>query len=357
VTSEREHDVTIAFVGVGQGDCTVAVDHGTGRALLIDCPNGRAAAVKAVLSELGDPDVDTAIITHWDIDHFAGVLDMAEDLTCNVVLYNHESFIAAPAAAAPSIGAGGQRVHPDPILLSGLRRLNARPAHAVGPATRGSGGRIGRIQWTVLAPRHADLTRAVISRNRNTASVVIRLDVEETHMVLGSQPGPLSVLVCGDADGELWPPLLSTQELRSQIVRWPHHGAVSALGGGDFEAKLLTATGAQVVVLSVGSMNRYHHPRQAVVRAITTDCRVSVMCSQFTPYCGHPAGASPCAGTVLVQVVGSTVEIHPTLAEHRARVEGLPHAQCLPTGRARVVTCALCRPDVSSEWDHGLAAK
>ena len=32
--------VSIVFLNVGQGDCTIAVDHDVGEALLIDCPRG-----------------------------------------------------------------------------------------------------------------------------------------------------------------------------------------------------------------------------------------------------------------------------------------------------------------------------
>ena len=87
-------EVTVRFVDVGQGDCTVAVDHGTGDALLIDCPKGGAKTAITALRDLGVDRLAVAIITHWHADHYGDVLTVADHFGTPVIHYNCEGFEA-----------------------------------------------------------------------------------------------------------------------------------------------------------------------------------------------------------------------------------------------------------------------
>src|SRR5689334_338722 len=86
------------FLNVGQGDCTFAIDHRTRSAILIDCPSGSVKALVGV-AQRENAVLDTAIVTHWDLDHYGGIARAAAALSARQVLYNHDTFF--PDAESP----------------------------------------------------------------------------------------------------------------------------------------------------------------------------------------------------------------------------------------------------------------
>ncbi|HET6454769.1 MAG TPA: MBL fold metallo-hydrolase, partial [Armatimonadota bacterium] len=73
----------IAFIDVGQGDCTIAYEGTSKAAIVIDCGEGSSA--RQYLEQLA-PDglsIRMIAITHRHVDHFAGFLELlsAADLS------------------------------------------------------------------------------------------------------------------------------------------------------------------------------------------------------------------------------------------------------------------------------------
>ena len=94
--------VTVACVDVGQGDATVAVDHLSGKAVLVDCRGGHHQIVVDELERLGFSELCDAIVTHTQLDHFGGVLDVLEALAerfTGTLRFNQDSFLATPVSA------------------------------------------------------------------------------------------------------------------------------------------------------------------------------------------------------------------------------------------------------------------
>src|SRR5215218_6905536 len=92
---------TVACIDVGQGDCTVAVDHETGEGLLIDCRIGHHGEALREFDYLGLAELRAAIVSHTQLDHFGGVLDVLEALAdrfTGTLHFNHDSFMATPVA-------------------------------------------------------------------------------------------------------------------------------------------------------------------------------------------------------------------------------------------------------------------
>src|SRR5437660_1645169 len=93
--------VTIACVDVGQGDATVAVDDVSGKALLVDCRGGHHQLVVDELERLGFAELCDAIVTHTQLDHFGGVLDVLETLAerfTGMLRFNQDSLLATPVS-------------------------------------------------------------------------------------------------------------------------------------------------------------------------------------------------------------------------------------------------------------------
>lgn len=317
-------DGTIAevwFVDVGQGDCTLIADSESSRALLIDC-NTRNVALVVDLIRTKRLLLDTAIVTHWDRDHYGGVARIATALPIRRVLYNHDTLFPGPQARAG--------IKSTIKMFLGLQKLGTE----LNDAKEGAGDDIGRVHWELLAPSHSEVSQAVVAGNRNIASAVVRINA-----------GDISVLVGGDAVASTWERLLAAGLFHADILRWPHHGA--DLHGdrlGEVRERILDQVSPIYVIVSTGATNTYGHPSVETVQAAAA--KATVMCTQVTPACfGHrrqeerlsatgrssvSSLTSPsCAGTVHISVTASGILVHPHAREMNERVRQWPHPMCL----------------------------
>ncbi len=310
VTSTRDgldsSTVEILFLDVGQGDATLAIDWQTLRALLIDCPAGKETVVEDAVESRGIS-LDTAIISHWDADHYGGIIQIVDTLGVRSLRYNYDTFFDGTR------GARALAVH---------RRLaDDRYRHLeMGNAEEGAVGKIGNLSYTIAAPSRQTLHRALVHRDRNLASSVVFL---EAH---GSK-----IIVAGDADGRVWKALVDKGvSLNSDVLRWPHHGALTHTNQGLDSAALLHHVSPTHVIVSVGSQNRYRHPQEGFIETIR-DSNSHVMCTEVTPLC-HSLSAREvrqCAGTVSVRLrQGGGILITPSIPKHRSTIAGWAHPRC-----------------------------
>lgn len=314
----------VMFLDVGQGDATLVIDHGSKNAVLIDCPAGQERVVEAALDQSGSR-LDTVIITHWDIDHFGGVLSLVGRRSCRRIMYNHDTLIAHGKNS--TIMATLRR-----FLDDSLRHVQLAAAEA------GFSDEIGCLKFELLAPSHAQLTQAVASSDRNLASGVVKICVAS-----------LRVLIGGDADGRVWRRLLDAGvDLEVDILKWPHHGGLGLSASNVDAPRLVTATRPGTVIFSVGSANRYNHPMPDAIHAVTT-AGAEAVCTEATPQC-HSAAVrgTRCAGTVAVRVYPSGLHVRtPTVSDHRAVVDGWSSPVC------RAVSASLAQNLTSTALQRG----
>ncbi len=321
---------TLRFLDVGQGDCTMAVDHEQCVALIIDCPLGALTEVERAMtdSEVSRPDL--VVITHSDTDHMAGVVALARNRGAREVRWNSDrSLPSDPTDRAK--------------WRAALRALAALPDDgvAVGPATEGVAGQLGSIGYRFLAPSHAMVSRAQADARPNHASAIIRLEI-----------AALVALVGGDADGASWHRLISGgTDLHAAVFRLPHHGGEITLGPADATwPEVLEAVGAAFHVVSVGTANPYGHPVTEALEALRGRAAgARVLCTEVNPVCagsaplprsspGLPAsalagrggrpGACRCAGTVTIEVGDTGWTVSPSPAEHRVVMSRLESPMC-----------------------------
>jgi competence protein ComEC len=306
---------TIAFVDVGQGDCTVAVDDVTGQGLLIDCRSGQHPQAVAEFERLGLTELRAAIVSHSQMDHFGGVLDVLETLAerfTGTLHFNHDSLMATPVAG-PDRKVAGQKLR---ALINRAREYGNR----VRRANAGDSQQMaGSIAAELLAPAYDDILAAIDNGDPNRASgiVLLRVGADDCMIVGGDAP-----LVTWERIADRLP--------KGCVVRWPHHGG--GIGPqADTHQRLRDLLEPSVIVVSVGAGNSHGHPTSAFFAA-AGGRPGQLLCTQATASClagGTPARS--CAGTIRIYADGSgTPSIVPDTADHRALVASLGNAQCLP---------------------------
>jgi beta-lactamase superfamily II metal-dependent hydrolase len=315
--------VRVWFVDVGAGDCTLVLDMTTRRALLVDCPSNRVDKVYQVLDAEG-ASLDTVIVTHWDIDHYGGAARLAIDLKVNKVLYNHDTLFVSDDS-------------PGHLIRTTLKNFLNVPfgQEVLGSAAAGQQGSIGELSWRILAPTYADLTKAYVARRRNIASAVVEIKIPN-----------LRILIGGDAVGATWERLLIDGGLKSDVLRWPHHGAdLAGDRDGSIRDEVLAAVDPSLVVISTGATNPHGHPSE-LIAARAARATGSLACTQVTAGCfGFPSRISrksdeaqtlmlghkdePCAGTILIDCWETSHRVSPSPSERAARIATWPHPMCM----------------------------
>lgn len=260
---DSHHEVvTVAFVDVSQGDCTIVMP-APEAGILIDCPNKRAVDAVAALRGLGVSHLALAFITHWDADHFGGVLTVASAFGCNEIRYNHDTLIADTDT-------------PKQLRLAILLRLLSSEfsdTH-LAAAESGHSGTVAAVSWELLGPDHRTLTEAVGRRNRNRGSAILSVHCADTRIIIG-----------GDADAVGWARAMRRGDVTAEILRTSHHGAMGELTRFPTIEEIIRAIRPAFVITSVGSTNTYGHPGERVVAAARA-VGARVMCTEATGKCG-----------------------------------------------------------------------
>ena len=234
----------VTFLDVGQGDATV-LELPDGQIVLIDggpayrrLDMGRAV-IGPYLWNLGIHRIDHVVATHPQWDHVGGLPWVLHTFEVGSYWSNgvsrSKAFYQRLQTAVRSAQLDEQVVFAgSTIMQSDLCSLVVlSPLDQNSPLTRVS-------------------TREISGTELNNRSLVIRLDC-----------GPHSILFTADAEQQALEQLQQMPLGRSaSIVKVPHHGAKSSLHHG-----WVNQLGAQAMVVSVGSHNRYGHPAAEVIGA------------------------------------------------------------------------------------------
>jgi beta-lactamase superfamily II metal-dependent hydrolase len=242
---EISADVTrVVFVDVGQGDSTIVVAPG-GETLLIDGGKaGRGDVVAAALDTYAAGRLDAVVVSHFDADHLAGVVELLAGPDGTVG--NTDDIVPAVRLSPDDDGSC------DSVTCGRFRGLAAQPftAPAVGDTIP-----LGAVTATVLAV-DGDVGDGPISgaTDDNERSVVVRLDF-----------GGRSVLITGDLTGggdgtaDLETPL-ADKTGPVDVLRLGHHGSRTSS-----TQSALSRWSPRAAVFSLGTDNTYCHPAQEVV--------------------------------------------------------------------------------------------
>lgn len=231
LAGERGGKLTVAFLDVGQGDA-IYIESPTGIQVLVD-----GGPDKSVLAELGrmmpffDRSIDAIIVTNPDQDHFAGFIDVLERYAVDVFI--------EPGVLKESASYGDLLRH---VTNEGAARVIARRGQVIDIG----GGAVIEI----LFP-----DRDVSGLEPNTGSIVARL-----------RYGATGVLLMGDSVKAIEEYLarLDGADLKSDILKVGHHGSRTSTSD-----TLLGLASPAYAVISAGKDNRYGHPHQEVLDALS----------------------------------------------------------------------------------------
>ena len=228
--SQRENNLRIAFLDVGQGD-----------SIFIESPNGRQVLIdgginRGVLNKLGevmpfyDRSIDVVIGTHPDADHIGGLVDVLSD-------YDVEIYMDPKAVAETE-------VYSSLLQVVGDEKINYLQGVAGQVINLGDGVRL-EILFPNLGQESSD---------KNDYSIVAKLIYRENEVLLTGDAGRLIEMDLVEIYGE---------ELQADILKIGHHGSKTS------SSKIFLKTvSPHYAIISAGCDNNFDHPHDEVMEAL-----------------------------------------------------------------------------------------
>lgn len=90
-----------------------------------------------------------------------------------------------------------------------------------------------------------------------------KLDPNLFSLIFYYEEKPIRILLTGDTTGEILNKLLKKKEIKSTILKIPHHGSKNGLN-----ADFLRLADPTISVISLGKKNRYGHPSQEIIKML-----------------------------------------------------------------------------------------
>ncbi len=273
--------LTLHFIDVGQGDCTLIQTPG-GQNVLIDTGGWREEftagsgagdqVVAPYLRRLGINRLDALILTHPHEDHCGGAAYLTGVFPIKLA-------VVPPLGCTAEKGGGGDLTAGVPDAYRAL--LEDLSSHGTKIAAAAAGDTLhlnGGLQIDFLGPP-AEQCAPEMAGNPNNTSLVARLCF-----------GGHSFLLTGDI--ELWAQeelLKSGADLRSNVLKVPHHGSRSLL------PQFIEAVQPALAVISVGTHNTFGHPAQSTLEVLSR--------------CGAKVLRTDLHGAVIVHTDGRSMKV------------------------------------------------
>jgi len=219
----------IYFLDVGQGDSELAVLAG-GAKILIDGGGGKSVlyALEKALNA-NDKYIDLMVLSHPNIDHFGGLIDVLRHYKVGAFMYN-----------------GDKNQSPAYEELENELKISKTRVIEVG---QGDKIKYRDNSFYVFHPRKNRGADSEVNEN----SLVMMLDIQGTKSFF-----------TGDTSLKILEKLGKEYNLRADILKIPHHGSKYS-----FDEKLLGQIEPRVAVIEVGK-NSYGHPASQVLEVFQT---------------------------------------------------------------------------------------
>ncbi len=309
--------VRVVCLDVGQGDATVVLGPEPGTAILVD-----AARAEPVLDLLWREQVHTitlALVTHDDQDHIHG---FGPVLRTFVEQGGRVQYVAVDQFRSEASKGYTRLLQMLVELTEGGTVLCPPTTDSITLKTALDSMRLGDL----LFPTFQDLQFSRLRGDPNEGSAVLLLEWTGRRVLLGADLGESG-----------WRKLIRQdhRDLAAAVLRYPHHGGSFPLSDHEGDAlsedEFLGAVDPAIVIISVGTSNRYDHPDPLVLRAIRkrrkAGAGVRLLCTEANYHCIEPGGkpfrtkpqpAIMCAGTITVELTAAGIVVTPTKDEHEA---------------------------------------
>ena len=227
--TQPEGVMTVDFIDVGQGDCTLIIQNHT--VILVDGgESGEADTVINFLKNKGITEIDCCIATHPHSDHIGSLSDVFAEFDVKDVIM-------------PEIP---EKLIPTSKSYERFLKALETCVENVYPAQAGESYEYGKIKIELLGPvKKYD--------NLNDMSIVSRIIYENT-----------SVLLTGDAETPAEKDILKRgADCTADLLKIGHHG--SRTSSCD---EWLKVVNPQYAVISCGADNDYGHPHKQLIKRL-----------------------------------------------------------------------------------------
>ncbi len=214
-------ETEIYFLDVGQGDGELIVFPGRAKVLIDGGPNGGIVSRIGEILPVADRRIDVLALTHPQLDHYAGFIEIVKRYEVGVFIYNGRLSGDAPFRE----------------LLETLKKRKI-PMIVLG---EGDKIKIGDAVFSVLNPSGEFLKSAEL----NDATLV---------MALAEGEGAFRAVFTGDIGLNVEEYLTEKYDVKTDVLKVAHHG--SRYSSGD---KFLAEARPKLAVIEVGR-NSYGHP-------------------------------------------------------------------------------------------------
>lgn len=227
----KPNNLVVNFLDIGQGDATLIITPKFYKILIDVGPD------LTILSKLSkyllffDNKIDFIILTHPDIDHIAGAVDVLKRYKVGAILFN---------------GVSKNHIYYQEFLKIVYKKQIPIFVVSEGQVIKLSDG----VNFKILSPSENLLTEK-LKKDDNLTSIVAKLIYNNN-----------SFLFTADAPDSLEKELLKF-DLKSDILKVAHHGSKTS-SSIDF----LRAVKPIFSVISVGINNKYGHPYQIVLERL-----------------------------------------------------------------------------------------
>lgn len=230
-------EMSVHFVDVGQGDCTII--ESDGKVILIDSgERDKAQTVINYLTNMGVESLDYCIVTHPHTDHMGSMAEVLSHYKAEKMIMPQLSEVNIPTTATF-----------EDFLLSAEENCDEIIA-----AEAGYTYSMGEVEIQILGPCEQD-------EDLNNMSVVAKIVYDE-----------VSFLITGDCSFDEEDDIMDNyyNQLRSDVLKVGHHGS-----SGSTSTDWLEAIEPDTAVISVGEGNSYGHPTKKVLNILEDfDCEI-----------------------------------------------------------------------------------
>ncbi len=231
----------ICFLDVDQGDSCLIISPDSHSILIDGGIRGKGyQVIIPALDYFGLKNVDYGVISHLDLDHSGGILDLLESELIEEVFL--------PDLTADQLSVQGA----DKVVYQDLEHYSTKfkiPLHKV---RQGDSLEFPKLRFScqLISPGMEQLTGKI---DPNNTSLCFYLPLPE-----------LSILYTGDIDSKLEEGLLAAGLIsQADILKVPHHG--SKYSSSDL---FLRAINPRYALISAGRYNNYGHPSSDVLRRL-----------------------------------------------------------------------------------------
>ncbi len=246
-------DITI--LDIGQGDATF-IEFPDGQQMLVDCAiDARIIEALGRVMPFYDRDIEYLVVTHPDLDHYGGCIDVLKRFDVEHIVYN-----------------GMEKPYDDLWQeFNAAIEAHIQKGKLYTLAEEQFVWNISTTTINFLYPDHSILD------DQNVPNVEKQTGANDTSIIMKLTYGDQDVLLTGDAEEDLEEYLIATygEQLDVEILKAGHHGSKTS----SIE-EFVSSTSPETSIFSAGRNNKFGHPSPRVLkkfeRASTTVWRTDV---------------------------------------------------------------------------------